>query len=65
MAYVRKTIDRWDIETNWGYGWDVEVSEYTLREAKQTFREYRLNYRVPVRLVKRREKLPTPEVTGA
>lgn len=65
MAYVRKTIDRWDIESNWGSGWDVETSEYTRREAKQTFRTYLQNYRVPVRLVKRREKLPSTEVTGA
>ena len=29
MAYQRKTRDRWDIETNWGYGdgWEVECSE--------------------------------------
>ena len=27
MAYKRKTIDRWDIETNYGYGWEVENSE--------------------------------------
>lgn len=20
MAYIRKTVDRWDIETNYGYG---------------------------------------------
>lgn len=24
MAYVRKTVDRWDIETNYGYGWEIE-----------------------------------------
>lgn len=29
MAYVRKTVDRWDIETNYGYGWEVEDCEYT------------------------------------
>lgn len=23
MAYVRKTVDRWDIETNYGYGWEI------------------------------------------
>ena len=27
MAYQRKTKDVWCIETNWGYGWEVE-SEY-------------------------------------
>lgn len=29
MAYKRKTRDHWDIETNWGYGWNTECSEYT------------------------------------
>lgn len=28
LAYQRKTRDRWDIETNYGYGWEVENSEY-------------------------------------
>jgi len=56
MAYVRKTVDRWDIETNYGYGWETECSEYTWAEAKQTLQEYRENIRGAVRLVKRREK---------
>ncbi len=25
MAYQRKTRDRWDIETNYGYGWEQRV----------------------------------------
>lgn len=25
MAYQRKTRDRWDIMTNWGYGWECRV----------------------------------------
>lgn len=29
MSYQRKTKDRWDIMTNWGYGWECENSEYT------------------------------------
>lgn len=58
MAYVRKTIDRWDILTNWGYGWDVECSEYTRAEAIKVYRQYRDNAsgRYSVRLVKKREK---------
>lgn len=43
MAYQRKTRDRWDIETNYGYGWEVENSEYTREDAKRSFREYREN----------------------
>ena len=36
--YKRKTRDRYDIETNWGYGWEVECSEYTYSEARQRLR---------------------------
>ena len=59
MAYVRKTIDRWDIETNYGYGWEVENSEYTRKDAKRSLREYVDNLQAYgkclVRMVKRRE----------
>lgn len=59
--YERKTIDRWDIETNYGYGWEVECSEYTRAEAKRTYREYRDNVQFYgkglVRLTKHREKI--------
>lgn len=41
MAYKRKTKDRWDIETNYGYGWEVENSEYTRKDAKRSLQEYR------------------------
>ena len=57
MAYVRKTIDRWDIMTNYGYGWECENSEYTLKDAKRSLREYRENIRGSVRLEKHREKI--------
>lgn len=56
--YVRKTVDRWDIETNWGYGWEVECCEYTREKAKQRYREYWDNRcgRYEVRITKHREK---------
>lgn len=59
MAYKRKTRDRWDIETNWGYGWEVECSEYTWEEAKEQYCRYLENCgtRCTVRLVKRRERI--------
>ena len=57
--YERKTIDRWDIETNYGYGWEVECSEYTRAEAKQTYKCYKDNVQAYgkglVRLTKHRE----------
>lgn len=58
MAYERKTIDRWDIMTNWGYGWECENSEYTWKDAKRSYREYLENCRTrcAIRLEKHREK---------
>ena len=56
MAYERKTIDRWDIMTNYGYGWECENSEYTLKDAKRSLREYRENVQGDVRLEKHRER---------
>ncbi len=65
MAYQRKTMDRWDIETNYGYGWEVENSEYTREDAKRSLREYRENLQAygkcDVRMTKHRERL---EVTA-
>ena len=57
--YKRKTIDRWDIMTNYGYGWECENSEYTLKDAKRSVREYRENVQGDVRLEKHREKINT------
>lgn len=58
MAYVRKTVDRWDIETNYGCGWEIEDCEYTRTEARKRLKEYQENScgRFSVRLVKRRER---------
>ena len=55
---TRKTIDRWDIMTNYGYdgyGWECECSEYTYKEAKARYREYKENTNASVRLEKHRE----------
>lgn len=63
MSYTRKTRDRWDIMTNYGYGWECECSEYTWREARQTAKEYRDNSagRYSVRVEKHREKIKEDE----
>jgi len=57
--YVRKTRDRYDIMTNWGYGWECECSEYTYKEAVQTLKEYRANAecRFSVCIEKHRERI--------
>lgn len=59
MGYKRKTRDRWDIETNYGYGWEAENSEYTREDAKRSLREYRENMggRCAIRMTKHREPI--------
>lgn len=54
--YIRTTIDRWDIVANYGYGWEVENSEYTREDAKRSYKEYRENGNGCYRLEKHREK---------
>ena len=55
--YVRKTRDRYDIMTNYGYGWECECSEYTYKEAKDRYKEYKENVQGSVRLEKHRERI--------
>lgn len=59
MAYKRKTRDRWDIETKWDGQWDIECSEYTWKEAKATYNDYKNNWHGEegLRLTKHREKI--------
>ena len=28
MAYERKTIDTWELQLNYGYGWEYTLTEY-------------------------------------
>lgn len=59
VAYVRKTYDEYDIVTNYGYGWEVECSEPTMKEARQTKKEYIENASglIGIKIVKRRVKI--------
>lgn len=61
MAHQRKTRDRWDIMTNYGYGWECENSEYTKKDALRSLREYRENIQGAVKLEKHREPIETQE----
>ena len=65
MAYKRKTRDRWDIETNYGYGWETENSEYTRTDARRSLKEYRENLQAygkcVVCMTKHRERLEETE----
>ena len=53
--YVRKTVDTWVLEGNYGYGWEYILTEYTRKEGRERLREYRENEpQYPVRLIKKR-----------
>lgn len=43
MAYERKTIDTWELQLNYGYGWEYTLNEYTRKEARERLKEYREN----------------------
>lgn len=42
MRCVRKTVDTWELWTNYGQGWEHETTELSwkaMREQKRTYRE--------------------------
>ena len=55
--YVRKTVDSWLLEGNYGCGWEYILTEYTSSEGIARLKEYRENQpEYPVRLIKKRER---------
>lgn len=59
MAYERKTRDEYEIVTNYGYGWEIEVTEDTVKEARKRKREYLENAKglVGIYIRKRRVRI--------
>ena len=60
MAYQRKTRDVWDIETNYGYGWETEATYDNRADAKADLSEYKMHvihYNGQCRIRHRREKI--------
>lgn len=57
MAYIRKTRDEWEIQGNYGHGWECVNTEDTRQDAKRSVSEYRANESAPFRVVKKRVKL--------
>lgn len=56
--YQRKTVDEYDIEGDYGDGFDVLCTEATAKEARQRVREYLENdrYLTDIRIRKHRVK---------
>jgi len=59
--YKRKTRDEYEIQGNCGYGWDLETTETTLRDAKKQAACYRANVNYPIRIIKKRIKIDESE----
>jgi hypothetical protein len=61
MAYTRKTVDEWEIQQNYGQGWECANTETTYKDAKRSIKEYRENMgQYPTRMIKKR--VPKQEV---
>lgn len=54
MAYKRKTYDEYEIQGNYGYGWDMETVEENYKDAKAQLKCYRENGSGSYRIVKKR-----------
>lgn len=62
--YKRKTVDEYHIETDYGYGWEVECIEETMKEAKQRKREYIENARGLIDIRIRKRRVPIKKGSG-
>lgn len=55
MAYQRKTQDEYQVQGNYGQGWELETAEDNRKEARTRLREYRENMpQYPHRLIVKR-----------
>lgn len=43
MTRARKTRDEWQMWSNYGYGWEHEISEDTWKEMREQLKCYRAN----------------------
>lgn len=60
MAYTRKTRDEYDIQQDWGGGWETVHTEETYKEARARLREYhQAQLPIPCRIKKTRVKIET------
>jgi hypothetical protein len=54
----RKTRDEWQLWSNYGFGWEHELSEDTAKEMRQRLQEYRINCpQYQFKAVKKRVKI--------
>lgn len=54
--YERKTTDVYELQGNYGNGWEYILTEETMSAAKKRKKEYSENEGIPLRIVKKRVK---------
>lgn len=58
MAYKRKTADYFEIQGNYGQGWECVTADPSRKIARENLREHRANEPgTPFRMVKKRERI--------
>ena len=61
MAYQRKTADYWEVQGDYGQGWETVCADPRRPVARQNLREHRANEPgVLLRLKKKREPINHP-----
>jgi len=43
MTYTRKTVDEWEVQGNYGQGWEMVTTEETFKDAKTQLKCYNEN----------------------
>lgn len=57
MSYKRKTKDIYQLWSNYGYGWEIELVEETRKEAMEQMKCYKENTNGIFKIKKAREKI--------
>ena len=54
MAYIRKTTDEYQVQGNYGHGWEMVTAEETRKAAREQLKYYNANESYPHRIVLKR-----------
>lgn len=54
--YQRKTVDEYELQGDYGNGWEYILTEETASAARKRKKEYTENEGIPLRIVKKRVK---------
>ncbi len=54
--YKRKTVDEYELQGDYGNGWEYILTEETMSAAKKRKKEYAENEGIALRIVKKRVK---------